>query len=202
MCGGAACGPTPVKTASTSPSPAQISPSPQVTPNPHALGPNDCIAAPTGGGSTVHSASLGFTLTLPTDWAEDPANEGQHGMQSALYVATGASPTGTVLSFDLMPLAMSPHDGIDWLASQPGSGTVIAKGDCTIGGDKAAYFESNITFTVFPGITRGGDGYAVLAGHAGKLVYLDVLLPDGNAAAAAMPAVKSILGSWRWDASA
>jgi hypothetical protein len=49
-----------------------------------------------------------------------------------------------------------------------------------------------------PGITDLGTGYTIVFTHGGKLAYLVVLLPRHNGARA-VPAVKSILGSWQWD---
>ena len=84
------------------------------------------------------------------------------------------------------------------MVSQPGAGTVVARGDCTIAGGKAAYFESTASASLFPGITVSGAGYSVVFAHGSKLVYLVILLPSNNGDAM-MPAVKSILGSWQWD---
>ena len=200
ICGVAACGPTTsAKAPSGSPtaSPSSAA-SPTVTPNPNALEPNDCIAPPPTSGTKAHSPALGSTVTLPVGWTEDPSMEGQQGMRAAFdLVAGGGGPHGTNISADLLPLVMSPHDAVAFMTSQPGAGTVVAVGDCTIGGGKAAYFESTISATLFPGITKSGDGYSVVFAHGSTLVYLVILLPDNGDQV--MPQVKSILGSWQWD---
>lgn len=124
--------------------------------------------------------------------------EGQQGMQAAFdLVAGGGGPHGTNISGDLWTLPMSPHDAVAFMTSQPGAGTVVAVGDCTIGGGRAAYFESTISATLFPGITKSGDGYSVVFEHGATRVYLVILLPDNGDQV--MPQVKSILGSWQWD---
>jgi hypothetical protein len=168
-----------------------------VTPNPNALEPNDCIAPPAANGTNVHSPALGATVTLPAGWAEDPSMEGPKGMQAAFYLASGSGPSGVNISADLIPVAMSPHDAIEFMSSQPGAGTVVAKGDCTIAGGKAAFFKSTISFSLFPGITKGGAGYTIVFAQGAKLVYLVILLPDNGDQL--MPQVKSILGSWQGD---
>jgi hypothetical protein len=102
------------------------------------------------------------------------------------------------MSADLIPSAMSPHDAVASMSTQAGAGTVVARGDCTIAGGKAAFFESTISVALMPGITNLGAGYTIVIAHGGKLAYLVVLLPRDNGARA-VPAVKSILGSWQWD---
>lgn len=188
------CGPSPMPLAKGSPS---ASPSlPAVTPNPGALAPNDCVAPPPSNGTRAHSSVLGATVTLPAGWAEDPTMEGQQGLMAAFDVDTGRPRNDVNISGDPWPGAMSPHDVITYQISQPGSGTVVARGDCTIAGGKAAYFEATLPI-LFPGLSFGGPGYSVIIAHGGKLVYLVILLRDGPDSG--MPDVKSILGSWQWD---
>ena len=188
------CGPSPTTVANGSPS---ASPSlPAVTPNPGALAPNDCVAPPPGNGTKAHSSVLGATVQLPAGWVEDPTMEGQQGVMAAFYLSTGRFPNDVDISADPWPGAMSPHDVITYQISQPGSGTVMARGDCTIAGGKAAYSEA--TFPILlPGLSMRGPGYSVIIAHGGKLVYLVILLRDGPDSG--MPDVKSILGSWQWD---
>jgi hypothetical protein len=197
-CGVAACGPSPATSSKSSTGPPVSQASPSVTPNPRALAPNDCTAPPPSNGATVHSVALGASVTLPPDWAEDPTMEGQQGLMAALDLSFGTRPNDVNISADLLPVAMSPDDAINSMTSQPGSGTVIAKGDCTIAGGKAAYIESTMSASLFPGITFSGSGYSVVIAHGSKLVYLIILLPS-DSGDSMMPAVKSILGSWQWD---
>jgi hypothetical protein len=82
-----------------------------------------------------------------------------------VVAALSGGPHGTNISGDMWPLPMSPHDAIAYMISSPGAGNVVAVGDCTIGGGKAAYFESTISVTLFPGITKSGDGYSVVFVH-------------------------------------
>ena len=124
--------------------------------------------------------------------------EGQQRVQSAFQLAHDTGPSGMSITAYPLPMAMSPHEAIDWMTSQPGSGTVDSRGDCTIAGGKAAYFASTVAFSVFPGITYSSGGYSLVMGHGAKLLYLIILFPT-ESRATAMPAVKSILGSWRWD---
>lgn len=124
--------------------------------------------------------------------------EGQQGLQAGFDLSFGIAPNDVNISGDFLPYAMNPHDAVNFMTSQPGAGNVVAKGDCTIAGVKAAYFLSTMSVTLFPGITKGGSGYSVLFAHGGKLVYLVILLPLDNGDSM-MPAVKSILGSWEWD---
>jgi hypothetical protein len=190
------CGPSPTTLAKASPSAAQSSPG--ATPDPRALATNDCIAPPPTNGTKIHSPVLGASVSVPVGWAEDPTMEGQQGVQSALQLAHGTGPSGVSISAYPLPMAMSPHDAINWMTSQPAAGTVVSKGDCTIAGGKAAYFESTVAFTVFPGITYSSGGYSVVMGHGAKLVYLIIIFPT-DSRDTAMPEVKSILGSWQWD---
>jgi hypothetical protein len=124
--------------------------------------------------------------------------EGQQGAQSALDLAHGTGPSGVSLSAYPLSMAMSPHEAIDWMTSQPAAGTVDSRGDCTVAGGKAAYFASTIAFSLFPGITYSSGGYSLVMGHGAKLVYLIILFPT-DSRDAAMPEMKSILGSWQWD---
>lgn len=196
----AGCGPPPPSSAKAPPvSPSARQASPAVTPNPTALEPNDCTAAAAVMGTKVHSPALSATVTLPAGWAENPADEGQQGLEAGFDVISGSGPDGVNISGDLMPSTwtMNPHDTVDWMISQPGSGTVVAKGDCKIAGGKAAYFLSTMSVSVFPGITKGGAGYSLIIAHNQSLVYVVVLLPAVNDPG--MSDVKSILGSWQWD---
>jgi len=199
MCAMAACSPTHTTSAKgSSPSTSASQASPVVSPNPNALEPNDCIAPPPSNGTRVHSPALSSTVTLPVGWTEDPNMEGQQGMQAAFdLVANGGGPHGTNITGDLWPSPMSPHDVIAYMIASPGAGTVVSVGDCTIGGGKAAYFDSTFSATLFPGITKTGEGYSVVFAHGSTLVYLVILLPDNGDQV--MPQVKSILGSWQWD---
>jgi len=126
--------------------------------------------------------------------------EGQQGLQAGFDLTSGGGPNGVNIGGYLLPatVAMSPHDAVNFMSSQPGAGTVVAKGDCTVAGGEAAYFESTISVTLFPGITKGAAGYSLVIAHAKELVYLVVLLPSENGDKM-MPQVKSILGSWQWD---
>jgi hypothetical protein len=125
--------------------------------------------------------------------------EGQQGMQAAFDIATGPGPDGVNISGSLFPSTMSPHDTVEWMVRQPGAGTVVAKGDCTVAGGKAAFFESSLTASLFPGITKSSGGYALLIAHGEKMVYLVIVLPENGDSF--MPEVKGILGSWQWDQS-
>src|SRR5260370_15920022 len=199
----AGCGPPPIASAKASPIPSSATQaSPDFSPNPTALEPNDCTAAPAITGAKVHSPVLSATVRLPAGWAENPADEGQQGLEAGFDVISGSGgPNGLNISGDLMPSTwtMNPHDTVDWMISQPGSATVVAKGDCKIAGGKAAYFLSTISVSVFPGITKGGAGYSLIIAHGQSLVYVVVLLPAVNDPG--MSDVKSILGSWQWDHS-
>ena len=127
--------------------------------------------------------------------------EGQQGLQAGFDLTFGTRPNDVNISGDLLPYAMSPHDAVNFMTTQAGAGNVVAKGDCTIAGGKAAYFLSTMSVSLFPGITMGGSGYSVVFAHSYKLVYLIILLPSDNGDSM-MPAVKSILGSWQWDQAA
>ncbi len=135
---------------------------------------------------------------LPAGWAENASDEGQQGLQAAFDVVSGPGPEAVNISGDTIKTTMSPHDVAASMVTQPGAGTVVAKGDCQIAGGDAAYFKSTISATVFPGITKSGAGYTILIGHGGTVVYLVVILP-ATLGDQAIPDVKSILGSWTWD---
>jgi hypothetical protein len=178
---------------------------PAVAPNPTALAPNDCVAAPPRGGTRVRSAALGVTVTLPSAWAENPADEGKNGLEATFALETGKEPNGAIVSADPFPSTMTPHEAVASEVSQPGSGTVVAKGDCTIAGSPAAFFESTVQLSLFPGISWVGDAYGVYIAHRGALVRLLIDLPSSNGTAtplshaSVMTDVKGILGSWTWD---
>jgi hypothetical protein len=196
LAGVAGCGPPPTAVAQGSPSAAQAAPA--VTPNPGSLAPNDCIAPPPTKSTTLHSPVLGVSVRVPAGWAEDPTMEGQQGLQAAFDLAQGTGRNAVSITAYPWPMAMSPHEAIDWMVSQPAAGPVDSRGDCTIGGGKAAYFESTIALTPFPGITFSSGGYSLVIGHGTKLVYLIIIFPT-DSRDTAMPQVKSILGSWKWD---
>lgn len=163
-----------------------------MTPNPRALESNDCTAPPTRNGTQVHSPVLGATVTLPVGWAENPADEGQQGPPAAFDIATGSPGDGANISSDFFRSTMSPHDAANAEAAYtPGSGTVVAKGDCTIGGGQASFFESSIP-------QLGSVGYGLYIAHSRNLVRLVIVFPETRRAST-MPEVKSILGSWQWD---
>ena len=194
----AACGPTQPATR-TNPVP------PAVTPNPAALAPNDCIEAPPSGGTKVHSAALGMSVTLPSGWAENPGMEGKSGLEATLEFETGTDLNRAVVSADPFALTKTAHDAVTWEISQPGSGTFVARGDCTIARSPAAFFEATIQFTLMQGTFQGAV-YAVYIAHRGALVRLLIDLPSGFGPATPTPSrasvitdVKSIFGSWTWD---
>jgi hypothetical protein len=200
-----ACGPTPSTSRAASPisSPSAVSSSPSITPNPIGLGPNDCTAPPTTDGSTVHSSELAITVTLPAGWAENPTDEGKQGIEAGFAVESGSAPRLSTFTGDLLPatLTMSPREVIDSEASSPGSGTVLSKGECTIAGSQAAYFETSIELD-YPGLITqhlSGGGYEVVIAHGGRLVQVAILFSPASLRATTMPLVKSILGSWQWD---
>lgn len=206
VCGVAACSPTHASSAKSPASPPTASQtSPSVTPNPLALEPNDCTAPPPSNGTQAHSSVLGATITLPSGWAENPADEGKNGLEATFAVEIGNGPNGAIFSADPFPLTMTPHDAVAWEVSQPGSGTVVVKGDCTIAGSPASFFESTVQANLFPGITWVGDGYSVYIDHRGALVHVSGDLPSSNGITTPLPRasvmtdVKSILGSWTWD---
>jgi hypothetical protein len=186
-------------------SPSAAGTMPAATPNPAALAANDCIVPPPTGGTKVHSDALGVTVTLPSGWAENPANEGKHGLEATFDVETGTAPNGADVSAFPFTLKMSPHEAVSLEVSQPGSGTVVARGDCTIAGSPAAFFESTVQASLFPGIALVLDGYSVYIAHRGGLVHLSIDLPSSNGITTPLPRasvmtdVKGILGSWTWD---
>ena len=200
---GAACGPTQAA-ARTSPTPvADVTPA--VTPNPAALAPNDCVGAPPSAGTKVHSARLGTTVTLPSGWAENPSMEGKSGLQATLEFETGTDLNRASVSADPFTLTKTAHDAVTWEISQPGSGTFVLRGDCTIARSPAAFFEATIQFTLMQG-TFQGDVYAVYIDHRGALIRLLIDLPSSLGPVTPMPPrasvitdVKSIFGSWTWD---
>lgn len=147
---------------------------------------------------------LGVTITLPYGWAENPADEGKNGLEAAFPVETGKETNGSIFSADPFQSTMTPHDAVASEVSQPGSGSVVAKGDCTMAGSPAAFFESTVQASVFRGITWVGDGYSVYIAHRAALVHMSVDLPASNGITTPLPRasvmtdVKSILGSWAW----
>ncbi len=198
-----ACGPTQPVSRATPVGVAEATPA--VTPDPAALAANDCIAPPPNVGTKVSSNALGVTVTLPSGWAENPADEGKNGLEATFAVETGNEPNGAIFSANPFPSTMTPHDAVAWEVSQPGSGTAVVKGDCTIAGSPASFFESTVQASLFPGITWVGDGYSLYIAHRGALVHVSVDLPSSNGITTPLPRasvmtdVKSILGSWRWD---
>lgn len=176
-----------------------------MTPNPLALEPNDCTAPPPSNGTQAHSSVLGASVILPYGWAENPADEGKNGLQATFALETAKQPNGAIVSADPFPFTMTPPDAVAWEISQPGSGTVVAKGDCTIAGFPAAFFESTVQVSLLPGITWVGDGYSLYIAHRGVLVNVSIDLPSSNGITTPLPRasvmrdVKSILGSWTWD---
>jgi len=89
---------------------------------------------------------------------------------------------------------MSPHDAVNAEAAYtPGSGTVVAKGDCMIAGGQASFFESSISI-----LGLESSGYSLYIAHGAKLVRLLIEFSQATRASI-MPQVKSILGSWQWD---
>jgi hypothetical protein len=198
-----ACGPTQPVSRATPVSVAEVTPT--VTPDPAALAANDCIAPPPNGGTKVHSNALGVIVTLPSGWAENPADEGKSGLEARFALETGKEPNGAIVSADPFPSTMTPHDAVAWEVRQPGSGTVVARGDCTIAGSPAAFFEATVQASLFPGITWVGDGYSLYIAHRGALVRVSIELPSSNGITTPLPRasvmtdVKSILGSWTWD---
>lgn len=210
LCGGTACGPTHPTTGSplTSPSPTVSSgegATPSATSNPLTLAQNDCIAPPPRHGNQVHSVKLGATVTLPAGWAENPADEGKHGLETTLALETGVQPNAANISADPFPSSMTPHDAVTLEISEPGAGTMVARGDCMIATSPAAFFESTIEASLVPGVTWVGDGYSLYIAHDGALVRMLIDLPSDNGISTPLPRasvisdVKSILGSWQWD---
>jgi hypothetical protein len=178
---------------------------PAVTPNPAALAPNDCVGTPPSGGTKVHSAALGMSVTLPSGWAENPSMEGKSGLQATFEFETGTDLNRASVSADPFTLTKTAHDAVTWEISQPGSGTFVARGDCTIASSSAAFFEATIQFTLMQGSFQG-DVYAVYIAHRGALIRLLIDLPSSLGPVTPMPPrasvitdVKSIFGSWTWD---
>jgi hypothetical protein len=192
-------------TPSVAPSPTAAETTPAITPDPAALAANDCIVPPPNDETKVHSNALGVTVALPSGWAENPADEGKQGLEATFALKTGKGPSGAVVSADPFPLSMTPHQAVTWEVSQAGSGTMVARGECTIAGSPAAFFESTVQASLFPGITWAGDGYSVYIAHRGALVHVSILLPSSNGITTPLPHapvmtdVKGILGSWTWD---
>lgn len=186
----AACAPAAATSSNaTSSSSATPGGSPSPTPNQNALEPNDCTAMPASA-TTVHSEVLGATMSLPTGWTEDSVLEGQQTPKAFAIVSAGGA---IAITGELIPSTMSAHDAVDREAAYtPGSGTVIARGDCTVGGSKAAFFESSIA-------GFGSIGYVLYVAHGGNLVRLVITFTNESVAESIMPEVKSILGSWKWD---
>lgn len=201
-----ACGP--VRTTAVSSAPPTMSPITLfVTPDPTRLAPNDCMAPAPSGGSKAHSSALRVTVTLPLGWIENPADEGKNGLEATFALTWGpVGPNGANITADPFPSSMSPHDAVALEISQPGAGNVIRKGDCTIAASAAAYYESTIEVTTFPGITMVGDGYGVYVAHRGGLIRMLIDLPSSNGVSTPVPRgavvsdIKSIFGSWTWDA--
>ena len=182
-----ACGPSP------NASPASSTPKSGATPNPIALAPNDCTSPPPASGTKAHSAALAASVTLPASWIENTTDEGQSGAQAgfALELGSGTRRGPDGIFGDSLADPMTPHDAAAAEAAYtPGSGTVIAKGDCTIAGSQASFFESSVG-----GL---GGGYVLYIGHRGVLVRLLILF-SSDTRDSTMPQVKSILGSWQWD---
>jgi hypothetical protein len=182
-----ACGPSP------NASPASPTPTPIASPNPIALAPNDCTSPPPASGTKAHSAALAATVTLPAGWFEDTKTEGQGGAQVPFVLEL---PSGTLRSpeaiwGDSLTTSATPHMAAGAEAAYtPGSGTVVARGDCTVAGSPASFFESSFF--------GAGGGYSLYIGHGGILVRLLILFwPETRDTT--MPQVKSILGSWQWD---
>lgn len=196
-CGVEACAPAPATSSTTTPSETAI-----VTPNPLTLAPNDCTAPPPSAGSRAHSSALGATVTLPAGWIENPADEGQLGAMAAFALESQTAPHPANIDGESpLPTTMRPHDAVNAEAAYtPGSGTVVAKGDCTIAGSQASFFESSVTFPIlFPGLPQlKGAGYVIYIAHRKSLVRLVVVL-DAADRESVMPQVKGILGSWQWD---
>jgi hypothetical protein len=186
----AACAPAAATSSNaTSSSSAASSGSPNPTPNENALEPNDCTALPASG-TTIHSEVLGATMSMPTGWTEDSVLEGQESPRAfAIVSADGA----IAITGELIPSTISAHDAADREAAYtPGSGTVVARGDCTVGGSKAAFFASSIA-------GFGSIGYVLYVSHRGNLVRLVITFTKESAALSIMAQVKGILGSWKWD---
>jgi hypothetical protein len=151
----------------------------------------------------VHSSTLAITVTVPTGWAEDVADEGQSGLGAGFAIESGRVPMYAKLTGSLLPatLTMSPRDVIDSEAASPGSGTVLSKGDCAIAGSQASYFESSIEIDVPTLVTQhlSAGAYEVVIAHGGRLLQVSILYSPASLGPTTMPAVKSMLGSWQWD---
>jgi hypothetical protein len=131
--------------------------------------------------------------------------EGKNGLQATFEVETGKGLDGANLTADPFPLNKTAHDAVSWEIAQPGSGTMVTRGDCTIARSPAAFFEATIQFTLMQGPFQG-DAYVVYIAHRGALVRLSIDLPSGFGPATPIPSrasvitdVKGILGSWTWD---
>jgi hypothetical protein len=133
-------------------------------------------------------------VTLPASWIENTTDEGQNGAQVgfALELGGGTRHGPDVIWGNSLASPMTPHDAVAAEgAYTPGSGTVIAKGDCTIAGSQASFFESSVA-------GLGGGGYVLYIRRPGVLVRLLILF-SSDTRDSTMPQVKSILGSWQWD---
>ena len=201
---GAACAPGHPVVSGTPTVVAVVSPSSAF--DPLALGPNDCTAPPDPTGTTAHSSVLGASVILPAGWSEVPSDEGKQGAETAFALENGPAPAGAVVYADPFPTTMSPHEAVDWEISQPGSGTLVTRGDCTVAGSQAAYFESAINGVPGPG-NSPAEAYSMYIAHRGALVRLFIDAGSSNGVATPAPRdmvmtqVKRILGSWRWDAA-
>jgi len=182
-----ACAPSPIA------SPLGSTPTPVASPNPIALAPNDCTYPPPASGLKTHSAALAATVTLPAGWFENTAEEGQGGAQVpfVLDLPSGTLRAPEAIWGDSLTTSATPHMAAAAEAAYtPGSGTVIARGDCTVASSPASFFESSFF--------GAGGGYSLYIGHGGVLVRLVILFwPETRDST--MPQVKSILGSWQWD---
>ena len=183
-----ACAPVPAASRTSTPS---ISANAIV--NPTALAPDDCTARAPSAGVQAHSSALSATVTLPAGWSENVGDEGQSGAQSAFALETGSGLNRDVIWANVSTLTVTAHEAAAAEASYtPGSGTVVARGDCNVAGSQAAFFESLI-----PQLPNS-DAYSLYIAHSGKLVRLVILFTTVSRATT-MPQVKSILGSWQWD---
>jgi hypothetical protein len=192
----AACTPGPAASHSGSPSasPASSPAASVASPNPVALAQNDCTSPPPTSGTKTHSSKLAATVTLPAGWVENTADEGKSGAEAAfaLELASGTRQGPDVMWGDSYATAMTAHEAaVAEAAYTPGSGTVMAKGDCIIAGSQASFFESSVA-------VLGGGGFVLYIGHRGVLVRF-VILFSSDTRDSTMPQVKSILGSWQWD---
>jgi hypothetical protein len=96
---------------------------------------------------------------------------------------------------------MNPRQMIESEAASPGSGTVLSKGDCTIGGSQASFFESSIEIDVPTLVTQhlSAGAYEIVIAHGGRLLQVSIIYSPASLGPTTMPAVKSMLGSWQWD---